>query len=396
MVGRENDLDDVARSLYEFARDQGAPVIGALLLTCADESELECKEAMRNSFTEHVLPNLKAGERSSFRLANLGARYEWGSAAVVDEHFSLAVENNTRKLLVFKLNSHVCVDRTHEGLRFGRMLRYDHQSTFCGALHHLLDDGHLPFTGQLRESFGSEGLDRLDALRDPERVPATENSLFVAVVNARLQARKAMVDLQARAPRTPTSYLILPCVTLNRQLKDTEIVCGMYRVDWTGDEIRADYSGLGDDPTRYRLKSDTGRLRIEDDGWSETRPVRNHRELVLEEWMRKQGIDAGSETEVVIPSLAGRTGSDAETEAHDPRESLKRCVTELAREDPVPAAIVAYARGVAAVHHLFRAHRLARGAAGEQAAREILGEIHASVGQMSAEEASEALRRLTG
>jgi len=197
MIGREQDLDEVARALYAFAREGRAPVVGAVHLTCADESELECVRATRNAFAEHVLPKLKSGTRAPFRLANLGARYEWGAAAVADEHYSLDPARADHKLLAIKINSHVCVDTSSGGPRYGTMRRYDHDSHFCGALHHLLGGGNLPFTREMHESFGSDGLDRMAALRDPERVPQELRSLFAALVNARLQARKAAIDIQA-------------------------------------------------------------------------------------------------------------------------------------------------------------------------------------------------------
>lgn len=395
MIGREQDLDEVARALYAFAREGRAPVVGAVHLTCADESELECVRATRRAFAEHVLPKLKSGTRAPFRLANLGARYEWGAAAVADEHYSLDPARADHKLLAIKINSHVCVDTSSGDPRYGTMRRYDHDSHFCGALHHLLGGGNLPFTREMRQSFGSDGLDRLAALRDPEQVPQELRSLFAALVNARLQARKAAIDIQARRPLTPTLFFLLACVTLNRLQKDTEIVCGACVIDWREEGVEARYCGLGDDPSRYRLTTEAGGLLIEDDqpeGW---RPARSPRERLLEDWLRMQGVDPGTGATAVTPGIAELIEREGGTDQDDaPRQRLQQCLTSLSRHDPVPAAMLAWGRGLADVHHLYEVERLARGTAGEEVARAILREIHSGVEGMSPQQAADALRLL--
>jgi hypothetical protein len=401
LIGRESGLDDVARKLYEFARAQGTPVVGALHLTCADEAEIECAEAFQHSFTDHLLPSLKFGERASFRLANLGARYEWGAVGVADDHYSTRAASEAFKLMVIKVNSHVCVDRTDRGLRFGRMSRYDIESTFCGALHHMLGGGRLPFADHLREAFSSEGLDRVALLNDAATVNPEHRSGFAALVNARIQARRVAFDIRERHPITPTLCVVVPCVTLNRPQKDTEVVCGVYRIDWRGSDVEADYTGLGDDPSAYRLITDQGPVRVEDDNVGTIRRARDHRGLVLELWLRAQGVTPGEGDSplALIPSLADAVRGEAVEatgEAGEPAAALKRRLTTLARHDPVPSAILLFALGLAGAHHLFRAHRLARGAAGEQAARAIIGEVHDEVDRFTAEEAAQALQQLSG
>jgi len=400
LIGREAGVDDVARALYEYARRQDAPLAGALHLTCADESELECAEALRHSFADHLLPALKSGERSCFRLANLGARYEWGAAAIAEEHYSTRQARRAFKLMLVKINSHVAAERADRGQRFGRMMRYDLESSCCGALCHLLDGGRLPCAEELREVFTSEGRDRLAALRAMERSEPATTRLFAAVVNARLQARGALVDIQDRRPESPTLFVVLPCVTLNRREKDTEIVCGVYRADWRASELRADYTGLGDDPARYRL-GPTSPLRIDDDEATVTRPVRDHRALVLRVWLERQGLPSGDESSgpaTLVPSLAGGGPADQPDPEDEGavRSALEHRLATLARRDPVPAAILLFSTGLAGIHHLYRAHRLARGLAGESSARRVIGEVHDSVKRMSAERAREALGQLSG
>ena len=79
--------------------------------------------------------------------------------------------------------------------------------------------------------FQSEGKDRVAILQDPEKVSEKNRPLFAAVVNARLQARRALIDLQDFVPTSPTLYLVLPCVTLNQKQRDTEFLCGLYEAD---------------------------------------------------------------------------------------------------------------------------------------------------------------------
>jgi hypothetical protein len=404
LIGRENGIDTAARAMHEFARRHDVPLAGVLHLTCADESELECVLALQRSFSEHLLPALKSGEHSAFRLANLGARYEWGAAAIAENHYSTRPARNAFKLMLVKINSHVCAKQAKQGQEFGRMIRYDHESNFCGALTHLLGGGSLPCAGELAEAFSSEGLDRLAVLRgDGGALPETA-PFFAALVNARLQARCAMVDIQYRRPESPTLYIVLACVTLNHTARDSELVCGIYHADWRGEELRADYTGLGDDPAAYRVSYENGLLRVSDDGVAVTRPVRDHRDLVLRTWLKNQGLlsgdeAAGGEPVDLIPSLAGSAGPGGDPAGGgeaDPRTALEHRLVELARRDPVPAAILLFSSGLAPVHHLHRAHRLARGMAGEAAARRVIGSVRDSVHTMTEEQAREALDRLFG
>ncbi len=332
LIGRSFDVDDVARALYGFACDVAAPVTGALHLTCSDESEKECRDALQRNFAGHLLPRLKLGARSIFRIANLGARYEWGAVHIAEEHYSTAAARKHFKLMLVKINSHVCADDTVDGLSFGRMKRYDSHSTYCGALHSYMGGGSLPFTTELAEAFGSEGRDRLAVLLDDGVVPPECRSLFVALVSARIQARRAFIDIQDRKPSSPTLFIVMPCVTVNRNRKDDEIVCGLYRADWRSDSAVFEYRGLEDDPAGYRMTSGTGGIVIEDDGIAATRPARNHRMLVKQLW-EDNGAPGGA----------------------------------------VGEAVERFAGGGAAIQHLHVAQRLALGVAGEDEARTILG-----------------------
>jgi hypothetical protein len=47
LIGVERGLGEVAAALPDAARSVAAPVVGALQVTCSDESELECSLAFQ-------------------------------------------------------------------------------------------------------------------------------------------------------------------------------------------------------------------------------------------------------------------------------------------------------------------------------------------------------------
>ena len=261
-IGRELPVDEVARRLYALASDIAAPVVGAMHVTCADESERECVDALQHNFSEYLLPRLKFGERGPFRLANLGGRYEQASVHIADDHFSNPEAHKRWKLLLLKINSHVSIEKRDGKLTFGRMSRYRSESTYCGALHALMAGAQHPFCDELREAFEIGGRDRLSTLLDASRVEPDYRSLLAAATGAAVQALRALEDIRSKPPSCPTLFLVLPCVTLNRELKDTEIICGAWVVDSRADKPRVSYGGLGDDPSRMRLQNDAGGMRL--------------------------------------------------------------------------------------------------------------------------------------
>jgi len=50
LVGRERSLREVAEALHFLAVDLAAAAVGAMLVTCADETEHECVEAFQHGF----------------------------------------------------------------------------------------------------------------------------------------------------------------------------------------------------------------------------------------------------------------------------------------------------------------------------------------------------------
>ena len=392
VIGRELGLDEVARHLYGFASQLHAPVVGAIHVTCSDESERECVDVFQRSFADYLLPSLKFGERSPFRIANLGGRYEWNAIRIADEHYSTAAARKGFKLLVVKVNSHVCVESSPEGPRFGQMRRYDTGSAYCGALHALLEGAQFPFTADLHEALASEGKDRLAILRDEEKVDPSHRSLFIAVASARLQARRALVDIQDRRPRTPTLCVVLPCVTLNRKLKDGEIVCGMYVADWRSEVPIFEYQGLGDDPAAFRLSYNGGRVLLDDDQIDKKRSARDHRELVVKQWSelaeppgeKKSSGAKGeaahrNEAEAKLDVLMNEAAEKKHHTISHAKPLLKTLLHTLALFDPIAAVVLLFGEGLLGIHHHHRMHRLSRGHGAHRDAREILDAVHARI-----------------
>jgi hypothetical protein len=158
----------------------------------------------------------------------------------------------------------VGVFQTEAGPEYGWLKRYGARSTCCGALAALLAGSDLPAVRELAETFASEGKDRLALINDPTVVPQEHRALVAAITNAALQARRAAGDIERRRPQTPTRFLVLPCVTLNRPGPDTELLVGRYEIDWTSQAPATSHEGLGDDPAGYRIAHQHGRLSIQE------------------------------------------------------------------------------------------------------------------------------------
>ena len=160
LLGKEHRLDEINQALRNHVRGLKAPVVGALHVTCADESEWECVDSFQRYFVDEMLPSLKFAQRTPFRISNLGGRYEWGAIPVAERHFATPQSHKSFKVLLIKINTHVAVTGTGLAAQYGTMKRYDTGSVACGALHALMTGGDKPFLHDLREAFQAEGSDR--------------------------------------------------------------------------------------------------------------------------------------------------------------------------------------------------------------------------------------------
>ncbi len=400
LIGVESDLEVVARALKHDARELQPGLVGAMHLTCADESEHECSDAFQDVFVNSMLPSLKYAHKAPFRLANLGGRYEWGAARLVENHFNLRERSEPFTMLVFKVNSHVSKDKQ---LRYGQMERYRIPSIYCGALGALLGQGLEPALDDLRESFGSEDKDRLAMLH--EHVPDELRPLAAAIVNARLQARSATLEMQEIKPANPLMALVVACVTLNTPERDTELVVGYYVIDRrAAGDGRDHYVGIGDDPSRFRITHDDRILHVaEGDGLERKAPkteegpeapmgpprpksrlARNHRELIGKAWERQKPP---------APRAFEQTRHKV-IDSELTKPLLKTLVFALAQTTGAPVGLFLFAEGLVGLHHVWQAHRLAHQKPDPAASEAMIREFEERLDRMPPEQAQVALKQL--
>ena len=255
---------DLNEKLKLAVRELNAPAVGIHHVTCSDEAERETIESLQRALVADFAPRLPSGNCSAFRTATLGARYEPGSLMIAEGNFSGAGLGKSGKLLIIKINAHVGVLESDGQCRYGFIERYGREASACGALRALLAGASGLFADQLREQFGSDGKERLAALRE---LPEEIQLLATAVVSTRLQARDAVADALAHTPAGPTSYIVLPTVTVHGREANAEILCGISTIG-SSDAPAETYRCLGDDPAKYTIAHEGSSARIQEDGGS--------------------------------------------------------------------------------------------------------------------------------
>jgi len=407
LVGHEKSLREVTQTLYFSADSLGSAAVGAMHVTCADESERECADAFQHGFVQYMLPPLKPGSASTFRLANLGGQYEWGAVRIAEPHFATSDAGDRFKLLVVKINAHVAFEDNpsqHSGpsevsetrpFTLGTWKRYGRESPCCGALHALLEGHREPFAEELREAFSSEGHDRVAALLDESRVDPTYRPLYAAIVSARLQARKVVLDIQDYSPVTPTLFLVLACVTINRHGPDTEILSGIYTVDGRDGGRDATYFGLGDDPADYDIRiGSRDRFIVSDEHVGSERKGRDHRALVREQLRTQTTRQLANVQDDRLERIRQDVSQNKHHQHHHAKTLLRAALPILAEVAPIPAAVLMFADGAVGIHHAFRVHRLAREMEGTGEARQILDEIEGKIDTLDGDHAAALLEML--
>ena len=380
LYGHERSLEETSQVLHFAVRSLAPHRVGAMHVTCADEAEIENIRAFERGFVQFTLPSLKSGLQSPFTLANLGARYEWGSVRVAENHFTDDLDDEARPLLLVKINAHCgCESAPDGGVVLGHRHRYGHDTLCCGLLAALMQGSDIPAAQEVRALFASEGVDRLGMIGS--QVDPSLRPLVAAIVSARLQARAAMLDIADHAASTRTAFLVLACVSLNRPGPDTELLVGSYLLDARTDAHSIVYRGLGDDPSDYRVRVEDGRFRVFDDHVDVQRCARDHRALVRRVFLERHA-DRLRGTLRAPHFEPLRRDATARHDASAARRLLRASVPLLAETDPVPAAVLFFAEGAAGVHHVFDVHRLARGEAGVDAARRVLRDVHSRVDRL--------------
>ena len=161
---------------------------------------------------------------------------------------------------------------------------------------------------------------------------------------------------------------------MNRHEQDIEIVCGVYAVDGRERERAVTYSGLGDDPTAYRIERADHSFRVTDDQVGVTRPGRNHRQMV------RAHVPLLDYTRALRDERLDRVRRDIQQNRHQARRNartlLKIAVPIYAEIVPIQAAAFAFAHGLAGIHHACAVHTLADKQKGAVQARLILEEVY--------------------
>jgi len=267
LIGREVEQAQIHWALRQLVRELRPDLVGACQVACADEVEWPCLEAFQRWFSGVELPELKSECRAAMHVVNLGARYERGLAPLAEEHFAAAASGVGLKLIVVKINSHVALRMLPDGPDFGWLERYGELSACCGALAAMLEGSSLPSARELAIAFAFGGADRAAVLRNLRCVPVEERALRAAAVNALLQSQRAAEDIAQHVPAGPTVYLILPCVSINREGADGEILLGQWGIDFSDEKPESKYQGLADDPAGYEVGFANRQLVLSDRQW---------------------------------------------------------------------------------------------------------------------------------
>jgi|GEM_PF-762151 len=394
IVGAERSLEGVCQAIHMSAVERHPQIVGAMHITCADESERECVTAFQRCFVSYMLPSLKFAQQSAFRLANLGGRYDWGAVRIAEDHYVNVPNASPRRLIVVKVNAHVGTIEADGKRRFGVMKRYGADSKSCGALHALLGGDRRPFAENLGEAFASEGIDRVEMLKDESLVDPEFRFLYAAAVSARLQARKVMLDIQDYGV-FDTEFLVVPCVTLNRIGRDTEIVCGFYLSTNQDGKPRQEYYGLGDDPSAFEHRIKNGRIVLSDEQVGSTREARDHRQLALAHWHQLISDRRVSLDDARIHQAKQEASRHTGPRHERSRLMLRALLTVLYEVAPVSAAVLLFAHGAVGIHHAFRVHRLARQLENTHEAQKVLAEIKDKIDTLEPDKAEALLELLS-
>lgn len=361
LVGREGHLGGIGRAKVAVVRRLRAEHVSTLHVTCSDGLEKKANK----SYLDTVVRDLtNAGERdwAPLRTANLGARYEWASGPVAFSHFRGAGSSAA----LIKINTHVGVEHTGAEPAFGFYDRGGRRSATCGALSMLLAGMDEPFIHELEELFASGGLDRLALLRDPEVTEPELAPLLAAVLQARLQARRALLDNVETANDGlpgPDRLLIVAAVTINQKQSDHELLVGFYAGERNpAGRLVMTWCGLPDDPRELRCERHHSGIRISAD-FQATRRARgayDHRSLIAEDYQAREA-----------PCLSGQASAALEElhqKLNDPAHpwtglAIKGSALALGELLPIPALLALFAGGALEVNHAFKLSRIAHGQA---------------------------------
>ena len=401
LIGEEQRLGTVGRAIVAMARGAGAKHVATLHVTCSDSREKESAD----DFVSTVVRELAAGtfaRRSPMRTANLGARYEWGSAPLATGHFNASGTDGS--LLIIKTSSHVgYLDRGHER-EYGFLEREYLTTTACGAMGCLLAGDHQPFSHELELLFHSENIDRLALLRDSSKVPESYRPLVASIVNARLQAREAMLDVAEASRRSPgnapSQLLVVSSVTLNRSDADNQLLVGFYsgvRDDSVPCGLAVTWTGLPSDPSALRISHRSATLLVDSDApktrWA--RGPREHRDLPLEHLRQAAHEPAPPAVHSAVNDAVRAIEADlANQESPGAKLALAGAAAVIGEVMPVAGLALLFSSGAIGLHHAWQVHRVTSGRASNDEARALFSKVVANMDGLTEAEAQQVVDRL--
>ena len=238
-------------------------------------------------------------------------------------------------------------------------------------------------------------------------VAPEHRALVAAAVSARLQARKAMLDLCA-TPGAPDRLLVPACVTLNQPGRDHEVLVGWYAAARAaGGEFDVTWTGLEDDPrgigvehgprgVRLFARDPESHDEVDAPAARRARGPAEHRRLPQELW-------AAAETPVkaspqVLDTLESAI-TGLEDQLHDPDHpvralALKGALVAMAETLAAPAVLTLFATGALDLHHAWRMQEIATGEDEAAEARALLQRVIEGAETLDPATAERALRAL--
>lgn len=243
VVGDELELGLLSTRIAQTVGRANAPTVGAVHITCADEAQHRVIEKVQELIVEpHVTP-MASGERTAFRLINLGGYHEMGALTIAENHWAGAHDAEAEaKLMLVRVDAHVGVDHDPSGAPlYGHFLRFGQTSVACGALAAILRGQAMPGGGGF--------MDRdVRARRILEAFGEHTRMFAAAICRAELSAADCLQEIEAMTPDTPTTWLVASTVTLNHPDRHSSMLTGVAAVATSGEITGA---GLGTDPERY-------------------------------------------------------------------------------------------------------------------------------------------------
>ena len=268
----------------------------------------------------------------------------------------------------------------------------------------LLDDVNQPFIHELELLFHSENVDRLGMLRDEAKVPTPYRHLLASIVNTRLQAREAMLDVAEASRRNPgqapSELLVVSSVTLNRHDADNQLLVGFYsgvRDDSEPCGLQVTWTGLPGDPAALQINHRSSTLVVTSDAprtrWA--RGPQEHRNLPLAHLRSGAHGPAPAEVHSAVDDAVKAIQADlANQKSPAAKLALTGAAVVIGELMPVAGLALLFSSGAISMHHAWQVHRVTSGRASVDEARALFEEVTGNMNGLSESEAQQVIDRL--